>query len=80
LVRSIEALSFLSFLNDFHLPEIVKKLPPSANAVFKVLTFEKLVATLDGLELAKTLVFILMEQQISSGRTVSKKKLFFFWR
>ncbi|KAK5093366.1 hypothetical protein LTR70_004738 [Exophiala xenobiotica] len=66
----IEALSFVLVLFEERVVEIVPLLPERSRNIFMSMTFETLVATKDGMEVAKDLVKAIVNRNIAKGSNV----------
>lgn len=66
----IEALSFVLVLFEEKMVEIVPLLPERSRTIFMTMTFQTLVATRDGMEVAKDLVKAIVNRNIAKGSNV----------
>ncbi|GAW06088.1 nucleoporin [Lentinula edodes] len=69
LTRTIEALSFVLLLNDYHFADIMTKCDVEIQKLVSSLTFEDLITTQNGLAVSRALVNVIIDQQI--GQQIS---------
>ncbi|KIK70905.1 hypothetical protein GYMLUDRAFT_32985 [Collybiopsis luxurians FD-317 M1] len=69
LTRTIEALSFVLLLNDYHFGDIMTKCDADVQKLISSLTFEDLITTQNGLTVSRALVNVIIDQQI--GQQIS---------
>ncbi|KAJ4486039.1 nucleoporin, partial [Lentinula aciculospora] len=69
LTRTIEALSFVLLLNDYHFGDIITKCDVEIQKLVSLLTFEDLITTQNGLTVSRALVNVIIDQQI--GQQIS---------
>ncbi|KII93895.1 hypothetical protein PLICRDRAFT_36114 [Plicaturopsis crispa FD-325 SS-3] len=69
LTRSIEAISFVLLLNDYRLGELIGQCEPDIQKLIASLTFEDLITTQNGMTISRSLVNVVIDQQI--GQQIS---------
>ncbi|KAJ4002393.1 nucleoporin [Lentinula boryana] len=69
MTRTIEALSFVLLLNDYHFGDIMTKCDVEIQKLVSSLTFEDLITTQNGLTVSRALVNVIIDQQI--GQQIS---------
>ncbi|KAJ3721481.1 nucleoporin [Lentinula raphanica] len=69
MTRTIEALSFVLLLNDYHFGDIMTKCDTEIRKLVSLLTFEDLITTQNGLTVSRALVNVIIDQQI--GQQIS---------
>ncbi|KAF9076202.1 nucleoporin [Rhodocollybia butyracea] len=69
LTRTIEALSFVLLLNDYHFGDIMTKCDTEIQKLVSSLTFEDLITAQTGLTVSRALVNVIIDQQI--GQQIS---------
>ncbi|KDR84906.1 hypothetical protein GALMADRAFT_233368 [Galerina marginata CBS 339.88] len=69
LTRTIEALSFILLLNDYHLGELISKCDAEIQKLISAQTFEELITTQHGMTISRALVNVVIDQQI--GQQIS---------
>ena len=67
--RSIEAISFVLLLVDYHLGELVAKCDKDAQSLISNMTYEELITTAQGLHVSRALVNVIINRQI--GQQIS---------
>lgn len=70
LKQSIEAISFVLLLADYRLPDIVAKCSPETQQALSALTFQDLLTSQNGREVARQLVTALIELQIGAELSI----------
>ncbi|KAI3622521.1 nucleoporin [Moniliophthora roreri] len=69
LSRTIEALSFVLLLCDYHFGDLISKCDAETQKVIASLTFEDLITTQSGMNVSRALVNVIIDQQI--GQQIS---------
>ncbi|WRT64996.1 uncharacterized protein IL334_001937 [Kwoniella shivajii] len=64
LKQAVEAISFILLLSDYKLSDIILRTDPQTQQTLSNLTFQNLLTSLDGKDVARRLVTALIEQQI----------------
>ncbi|TFK30342.1 nucleoporin [Coprinopsis marcescibilis] len=69
LSRTIEALSFVMLLNDYRLGDLIEHCDAETKKLMETQTFEDLVTTVNGMNISRALVNVVIDQQI--GQQIS---------
>ncbi|KAF8905503.1 nucleoporin [Gymnopilus junonius] len=69
LARSIEALSFILLLSDYHIGELISKCDTEIQKLVSSVTFEELITSQNGITISRALVNVVIDQQI--GQQIS---------
>lgn len=69
--RTIEAISFVLLLVDYHLGELVAQCDKETQTLVSNMTFEELITTAQGLHVSRALVNVIINRQIGQQISVS---------
>lgn len=75
LKQAVEAISFILLLSDYKLPDVIAKCEPAVQSTLTSLTFQGLLTSLGGRDVARKLVTALIELQIGQELGVSSLPL-----
>lgn len=69
--RTVEAISFILLLIDYHLGELVGQLDKEMQTLVSNMTYEELITTVNGLHVSRALVNVIINRQIGQQISVS---------
>lgn len=69
--RTVEAISFVLLLIDYHLGDLVTQCDRETQVILSTLTFEDLITSENGLRVSRTLVNVIINSQIGQQISVS---------